>query len=211
MQSAAISDALQIAHDVHRSIEELIDPPPLPRDFRMAWAMAAFLQCIELHGSLLILIDQVRHGSGLALLRPTYEAFGQGVWILEHLSNEEISELHNVEFPELRKLLMKLGGKFGFPKTSDNNNKSLMLFLNKLTHGSQSLLVQRMGKSGWKSDFDPRLVADSVHRSTFAAGASALYILQDITGDAGRANALSAVLERHFGRSFSIPRSGTQS
>jgi hypothetical protein len=84
---AALAHSAEVSHWLDSSIHGL----DIPSNDREAMAAALFDQVHEHHKAIQLLLKNSLTGSAFSLVRPTFETFVRGVWLLRCASEEEVS------------------------------------------------------------------------------------------------------------------------
>ena len=87
-----------LIHWVHARLDGL-KVPDLPTSKRVQLTGACWHLVVEHHGAVVVLVESGLHGSALALLRPAFESFVRGLWLLLAASDAEVGNASRDDFP----------------------------------------------------------------------------------------------------------------
>lgn len=143
---------------------------------------------------MILLVENQKIGSTLALQRPLFEAFSLGHWLSYWASDNEVDDFAegrrrpSLEF--LRRALVN--GNPGGPSHADMQR--LVSRMHDLTHGGIGHLVLRMSASRLGPCYSAEQIAIALNVASWTAGMAALDLVGSVIGDA----ALSETLTREI-------------
>lgn len=124
--------------------------------------------------ALVPLIEQNILGSALALLRPQFEAYVNGVWIKWCASDKRIEDFKEGNIPKFQNRINSIGKIKGFDQKvlSKIKEDNWAIFCD-FTHGGMHQVVLRNTKEGISYNFPPDYIANTMNASVaFSLSAS---------------------------------------
>ena len=114
--SLAINQRLQESERSMNWVHSKLDGmkiPQLPEDKRSQLASACWHVANEHSMAIVVLVRQTLHGSALTLIRPLFEAYVRGMWLMHAATNDDIDRAGRDEFPnDFNRLVGELDEKF---------------------------------------------------------------------------------------------------
>jgi hypothetical protein len=186
-----LEDALQRARAVADCVTRAIEGKPVDKVRRKLLAGSAFQLATEHHHSMILLVENQKIGSTLALQRPLFEAFSLGHWLSYWASDNEVDDFADgrrrpsLEF--LRRALVN-GNPVG-PSHADMQR--LVSRMHDLTHGGIGHLVLRMSASRLGPCYSAEQIVIALNVASWTAGMAALDLVGSVIGDAALAETLT--------------------
>lgn len=140
---------------------------------------------------MILLVENQKIGSALALQRPLFEAFSLGHWLSYWASDNEVDDFAegrrrpSLEF--LRRALVN--GNPGGP--SHAGMQRLVSRMHDLTHGGIGHLVLRMSASRLGPCYSAEQIVIAMNVASWTAGMAALDLVGSVIGDAALAETLT--------------------
>jgi hypothetical protein len=140
---------------------------------------------------MILLVENQKIGSALALQRPLFEAFSLGHWLSYWASDNEVDDFAegrrrpSLEF--LRRALVN--GNPGGPSHADMQR--LVSRMHDLTHGGIGHLVLRMSASRLGPCYSAEQIVIALNVASWTAGMAALDLVGSVIGDAALAETLT--------------------
>lgn len=168
-----------------------IEGKPVDKVRRKLLAGSAFQLATEHHHSMILLVENQKIGSALALQRPLFEAFSLGHWLSYWASDDEVDDFAegrrkpSLEF--LRRALVD--GNPGGPSHADMQR--LVSRMHDLTHGGIGHLVLRMGATRLGPCYSAEQIVVALDVASWTAGMAALDLVGSVIGDVALASTLT--------------------
>ena len=113
--SPAINQRLQESERSLNWVHSKLDGmkiPQLPYDKRSQLASACWHVANEHSMAIVVLVHQTLYGSALTLIRPLFEAYVRGMWLMHAATNDDIDRARRDQFPPVNRLVDDLDEKF---------------------------------------------------------------------------------------------------
>jgi hypothetical protein len=113
---AWILESRRVMEWVHSKLNGL-QIPALAEDKRRQLACACWFVSVEHSMAIVVLVDDKLYGSALALVRPLFEAYVRGLWLLHSATPDDVDRAGNDKFPrDFDKMIADLdaSGQFAF-------------------------------------------------------------------------------------------------
>jgi hypothetical protein len=190
-QVTDLEDALQRARAVADCVTRAIEGKSVDKVRRKLLAGSAFQLATEHHHSMILLVENQKIGSALALQRPLFEAFSLGHWLSYWASDSEVDDFAegrrkpSLEF--LRRALVD--GNPGGPSHADMQR--LVSRMHDLTHGGIGHLVLRLSASRLGPCYFAEQIVVALDVASWTAGMAALDLAGSVIGDVALASILT--------------------
>lgn len=159
---------------VQRSINGL-KIPALPTDDRVQLASPCFHMAIEHSQAIVVLVHERLHGSALALVRPLFEAFIRGLWLMHAAPLEALESVRKDDFPSIGVMIGALEAD-KFPTDSLSSMKAdYWKLLCSVTHTGFRQIDARLGATGLDSHYTDEEITAALG---WADGISLMCVIQ---------------------------------
>jgi hypothetical protein len=130
------SNHLILAKEIGSWVHKKTNNIDIPNEKRILMGAALLQQVLDLTDAIVILLDSKLAGPAFALARPMHEGYVRAVWLLNHASEQSLSDFEAGKCPKFPKLLEQIGDA---PETGGRfikgmSNLNLQSF-HGLTHG----------------------------------------------------------------------------
>ena len=178
---------------------ELVDSVELKADDRNRVVAALLHLSLEHHGSIHLLVCHHHNGSAFALLRPQFEAYIRGLWLMKCATVQQLqSFINNQEPPRINQLIGEIEEHPGYEERllsglKDRVWRSLCGF----THGGYVQVSWRMTEEEIISDFSEEHLVNLLITSC-ALSLQAYMAMARLSGNAGLANRIAEAHQEIF-------------
>ncbi|HXG69774.1 MAG TPA: hypothetical protein VNJ04_04080 [Gemmatimonadaceae bacterium] len=135
--------------------------PKMPTSKRMQLAGGCWHVTIEHSMAIVVLVDQSLHGSALALVRPLFESYIRGMWLMHAATDAEVDAAGRDEFPrDINKLTraLRAAGASHFTALKEQWWKRLC----SLTHTGYQQIGARLTPEGLGYAYDNDEIAQAL-------------------------------------------------
>ncbi len=157
-ESLSIDETLDDSRELGNWVADRLDGlriPSLPDCKRMQLSMASLHLAIEHAQSIVILVDDEKFGTALAILRPMFEAVVRGVWLRYSASGNQVYDATRGNFPIFRVMTSSSPAweDSGETVPLDVVRKKVWVQLCGYTHGDCGQLGARLGSTGLRAQY----------------------------------------------------------
>lgn len=179
---------------------ELVDSIELKSDERNRGVAALFHLSLEHHGSIHLLVCHHHNGSAFALLRPQFEAYIRGLWLMKCATEQQLqSFINNHEPPRINQLIEAIEEKPGYEERVLSRLKdSVWRSLCGFTHGGYVQVSWRMTEEEITSDFSEEHLVNLLITSC-ALSLQAYIAMAKLADDAELADCIAKAHQEIFG------------
>ena len=142
--NVALSKSIERAKEFGIWLHERANDRNIPSGLRERTGAKILQHSLDIDDAILILLDAQLPGPALTLVRPLFESYVRGVWLLQISSDNEIEEFINGKCPTFYELLEAIGNdqQSGGAWIHANKNANWSSF-NDLTHGGNQHVKRR--------------------------------------------------------------------
>ena len=138
--------------------------PQLPDDKRSQLASACWHVTIDHSMAIVVLVHETLHGSALALIRPLFEAYVRGMWLMYAATNEDIDRAGRDRFPSHSDIVTGLEKSHHFssrPFSAIKNQTWNRLC--SLTHTGSHQILTRLTPQGLGYNYQDFEILEALH------------------------------------------------
>ena len=126
----------------------------LPDDKRAQLAAACWHVAIEHSMAIVVLVRQTLHGSALTLIRPLFEAYVRGMWLMHAATKDDLDRAGRDKFPnDFNRLVNELDEKFPSLRPFSAVKKQSWKRLCSFTHTGYQQIGARLTPQGLGYDY----------------------------------------------------------
>ena len=165
--SPAIKQRLQESERILNWVHSKLDRmkiPQLPDDKRSQLASACWHVAIGHSMAIVVLVHETLHGSALALMRPLFEAYVRGMWLMYAATNEDIDRAGRDQFPSYSDIVTGLDKSHHFSSRPFSAMKhQTWKRLCSLTHTGSQQILARLTPQGLGYNYQDSEILEALH------------------------------------------------
>ena len=165
--SPAINQRLQESERILNWAHSKLDKmkiPQLPDNKRSQCASACWHVAIEHTMAIVVLVHETLHGSALALMRPMFEAYVRGMWLMYAATNEDIDRAGRDQFPSYSDIVTGLDQSHHFSSRPFAAIKhQTWKRLCSWTHTGSQQFLARLTPQGLGYNYQDSEILDALH------------------------------------------------
>ena len=157
-----LQESERIVNWVHSKLDGM-KIPQLPDDKRSQFASACWHVAIDHSMAIVVLVRETPHGSALALIRPLFEAYVRGMWLMRAATNDDIDRAGRDQFPNVSRIVAELDEKFPSVRPFSAVKDPLWSRWCSLTHTGYQQIGARLTPQDLGYDYEDSEILQALH------------------------------------------------